>query len=133
MGLIVTPMVTLIDIADLVTLNFIDGATLRLFSNNYTPVPGSAIGNFTQCTFTGYAGIVLPAGGAAFDNGAGFAEVDYALQTFICTGGGGQNIYGWYVDNAGVVVAAQRDPGAPFAITPGFTYSVLIPYLVGPE
>lgn len=123
-------MARMITMLDNITATYFAGCLLRLYKNNYNPVLGSAAGNFTESTFAGYASIAIGAGGGAFDNGASQAENDWTLQTFICTAGGPENVYGWYITVGGVIVCAQRDPAAPFAISAGMTYSVLLQYLL---
>lgn len=125
--MIVTPMAAMIAQLDTLRTTYFNGCTFHLYKNNYTPVLGSAAGNFTQSTFTGYGNIVVAAWLAAYDNGANQAEIDTipSLLTWLCTGGAAEDIYGYYVTFAGLLVYAERDPLAPFNIGPGQTYSVL--------
>ncbi len=85
---------------------------IRLYSNNYTPVDGSTLGDFTEATFTGYAAVTLVAGTfPASSIVSNEAVTTYpTAPTFTCTGGGGQTVYGWYAEGAttGTVLAAQK-------------------------
>jgi hypothetical protein len=114
----VAPMVKLIQFLDAIIGTYYAGATLRLYSNNYTPITTSAAGNFTECAFAGYAGQVINAWGASYDAGGGIAECDHPQKTFSCTGAGG-NIWGYYITTpGGLLVAAQQLSGV-FAIVNG--------------
>lgn len=85
---------------------------IRLYSNNYTPVDGSTVANFTEAAFTGYAAVSLnPATFPTSSISANVAVSTYpTAPTFTCTGGGGQTVYGWYAEGAtsGKVLAAQK-------------------------
>ena len=85
---------------------------IRLFSNNYTPVAGSTLADFTEASFTGYAAVTLDP--ADFATATITSDVAYSTNsvtpTFTCTGGGGQTVYGWYAEGStsGKVLAAQK-------------------------
>jgi hypothetical protein len=87
---------------------------LRLFSNDYTPVETSVLGNFTEVTGGGYAAITLTNGSWTITPANDPSDAIYAEQTFTFTGpiGGSGNIYGVYVEDnngsTGVVVFAER-------------------------
>ena len=51
---------------------------VRLYSNNYVPIPSSVVGDFTEADFTGYTagGMVVPPTGAVFINSDNQAEFD---------------------------------------------------------
>ena len=96
--------------------------TLKLFSNNYTPVEPDTSANYTEATFTGYTSKPLireglaghwsaPAAGAAtgaWTTEASVAEATYAAQSW--TALSAQTIYGYYVVGAtsGKVIWAER-------------------------
>ena len=85
--------------------------TLKLFQNNHVPAVTDTEANYTEATFSGYAGIDIHAlSGAAFVNGSGQGEVDCTTQTFSFSGGAISNlVYGAYVvDSAGQLVYAER-------------------------
>ena len=95
--------------------NTFTGAKLRLFKNDYTPVDGSTLANFTQANFSGYAQIVLNAWGVAVTV-AGRASADHAPVNFTHNGGAtANNIYGYYVVDAteAELLFAERDPFGP--------------------
>lgn len=85
---------------------------LRLYKNNYTPVAGSVLADFTQADFSGY-----PAGGialtyaAAATNGSGQAAMAADEEVFEHDGGGTANtVYGYYIVNTGTnkVIKAEK-------------------------
>lgn len=87
---------------------------LRLFSNDYTPVETSVLGNFTEVTGGGYAAISLLNGSWTITPANDPSDAIYAEQTFTFTGtiGGTGNIYGAYLEDndgsSGVVIIAER-------------------------
>lgn len=89
--------------------------TLRLFQNDFVPDDASEKGDFTECTFSGYAGESLTAWGAITQNADNRAEMVHPEKTFNHDGGGtANNVYGWYVTNdndADEVLFAERFPG----------------------
>lgn len=92
---------------------------LRLFKNNYTPVKGATVASFTEADFTGYAAKTLT--GASWSiTSANPAVASYAKQTFTCSGGAAQSVYGYYVTNgAGTkVLWAELFTDGPYAIDP---------------
>ena len=110
---------------------------LRLYVNDYTPVPNSVAANFTEMTTQNYAPITL-----TNTNWTVTAEDPEALgvqaqQTFTFDGSGGNTIvYGYYItdDTAGALLWAERFPASPtvpdiiggtIKITPKFTFATL--------
>lgn len=83
--------------------------TLKLYTNNYTPVAASTHTNFTECAVSGYTAKTLSRGswGDPSTNGSGKAEMSYAAQTFSFTGSG--TIYGYYIVGAtsGTLIFAE--------------------------
>lgn len=88
----------------------VDGMTCRLYKNNYTPVDGSVLANFTEADFSGYAPaaqsyiLIGEVGGKALMQ-------DNAVRTFSHNGGPTSNVvYGYYVLGAttGLVAWAER-------------------------
>lgn len=92
---------------------------LHLFSNNYTPVEGSALANFTECNASGYAAKTLSGASWTVATNAGTTEASYAEQTFTFTAA--QTVYGYYVTDSGStkVLWAELFTGAPFNIPAG--------------
>ncbi len=89
---------------------------LRLFQSNTTPSDTDTAGTFTESSFTGYGAITLT--GASWNSAASGSIAYSAQQTFTCSGAASQSVYGYYVTQttSGVLVWAERDGSAPFAI-----------------
>lgn len=98
---------------------------LRLFKNNYTPVAGSVIADFTQADFTGYSQIDLSAMAAAAINGSDQGFKQLLANAFTATAGvASQTIYGWYIviNNVGgsaKVFLAEKFPAAQVVASAG--------------
>ncbi len=78
-------------------------ATVHLFTNNYTPLPTSVVGDFTEAAYVGYAAGVV-AGWTANDIQAdGTVTTDSTnVMPFVGpVGGAGPTVYGYYVLSAG--------------------------------
>jgi hypothetical protein len=106
-------------------------ARLHLYQNNLAIAFGTLIGALTEATFTGYASIANMWSGA----GAPAATAPGAIQTTnpqTFTAGAigvSNNIYGWYVTEAGstALAAGGLFVGGPFAInTAGQTITVTV-------
>lgn len=86
-----------------------ENLTLKIFSNNYTPVAGSTAGSFTECAISGYSAktITRSSWGDPSTNGSGKAEMAYAAQTWTFTGSG--TCYGIFVVGAtsGTLIYAE--------------------------
>jgi hypothetical protein len=93
--------------------------TLKLFRNDYTPVKGSVAGDFTEANFSGYSGGVALGGWSApaIVGGRAVSTANTVTQTH--NGGAtSNNIYGYYVvDAGGVVWWAERDPNGPILMS----------------
>jgi hypothetical protein len=92
--------------------------TLKLFENNYTPIETSAVGDFTEATFTGYSSQSIPGSGATITN-ADPSEASWAAKVFTSSAAQSKNVYGYYVVNAGGTIClwAERFTDGPYAIT----------------
>lgn len=108
--------------------------TLKLFSNNFTPVVGSTIASFTEVTGGGYADIdYSDASDVTVTSGTGTTAIWDDFGEFLFTGatGGSHIVYGYYlVDDDDNVLAAEllAVPVTPAAATlirvkPSFTLS----------
>lgn len=117
---------------DLLVAAWLEGATLRLYSNNHTPADADTVGDYTECTFPGYAAISLTGWSGAALNGSNKAETVLGPQTF--TGGSivtPEDIYGIFVtDVDGDLIDAEINPagvvsmslaGQTYSYTPKFT------------
>lgn len=99
---------------------------LRLFKNSFLPTPASLLSDFQECTFTGYSAKLLS---NIFGNPTkvqdGQYQIDSGLQTFSCTGGLSQAIWGWYVDDGTFLLAAQVFASATTIVSGGvFSFSL---------
>ena len=92
---------------------------LHLFKNDYTPVEGSVVADFTECTADGYAAIELTDSSFTAESSAGVTTAEYEQQTFTLTGA--STDYGYYItNNAGTqVLWAERFSDAPHSIPSG--------------
>lgn len=91
---------------------------LKLFKNDYTPVDGSVVGDFTEADIAGYSAKTLT--GASWTVGTnGDTEASFAEQEWTFTGAG--SIYGYYItNNAGTkVIWAERFTDAPHTFPSG--------------
>lgn len=107
--------------------------TIKLYTNNYTPLDTSVVGNFTEASGGGYASKTLTNGSWTIGSAA-LRQGSYAKQVWTFTGAlsGNPTVYGYYVIDAdGVLVYAQKlsafyTPivnGATLGITPIFALS----------
>ena len=123
------PFLASLQYTDAVIAALLDGAKLRLYKNNYTPVNGSVLGDFTVANFDGYAEINLAAWSAAALDANNKAATAMASQTFTMTAPAAtpNDIYGIFVVTAGgVLLYAERNPAGPITMnTAGQTYSYL--------
>jgi len=92
---------------------------MHLYSNNFTPLVTSVVGDFTECTFSGYSSQNIVTWGAA-SVASHIGKIQAAPITFTrSTSGASQNVYGYYVtDAAGTVLEwAELDPSGPRVLT----------------
>jgi hypothetical protein len=108
--------------------------TLKLFTNDYTPVEGTVVGDLTEAAGADYAAKTLTAGSWTCSSVGGIATAVYAEQTWTFTGAltGPQTVYGYYViDSTGALIFLQRvdSPATPalngdkIVITPTYLLS----------
>lgn len=102
---------------------------LDLYSNNYTPVYGSTLSNFTLCTFTGYAQATIPAADFAAPTATapGATTTNSVQGVFSCTSGSSQTAYGCVLHGktSGKVIAACLFAN-PRTMSPGATETVTV-------
>lgn len=92
-------------------------ATLRLFKNDLTPTPATALAAFTEADFAGYAEVDMAGEwGAPFQVAAGHYTFLSNTIRFDCTAGN-QVIYGWYLISAGGLIVSRRFD-APYTVAP---------------
>lgn len=96
----------------------VQGLTLKLFQNNYTPVIGDVVGNYTEATFTGYSAKVLTPATWVL-SGSNPAQITYPQQAFLSSADQAvQAIYGYYLirTSGGELIAAERFATPPINI-----------------
>lgn len=104
-----------------------ENLSLKLYTNNYSPVASSIASNFTECAISGYSAKTLSRASWSnpVTNITGKAEMSYATQTFTFTGSG--TIYGYYIvsESGNVLLWAELFPtaravvsGESLAVTP---------------
>jgi hypothetical protein len=82
--------------------------TVHLYNNLYAPVPGSVVGSFTETAFSGYAAATPTISAPVNTSPNCLAAV--APCTFIAVTASPfvpDTIYGYYIESAGVLVAAE--------------------------
>jgi hypothetical protein len=97
--------------------------TLRLFVNNYTPVPATLLANLTEMSTQGYTAQVLTNTSWVISAEDPEAQALYAEQTFTFDGTGGDtDVYGYYLtdNSAGALLWAERFPTAPILVPDSF-------------
>lgn len=86
---------------------------VHLYSNDFSPGPGTVIGDFTECTFNGYSAQPL----VTADWGSVSVTDHVAISTYptpidftaASSGFSSQNVYGYYVtDGAGDLLFSER-------------------------
>ena len=88
--------------------------TIKLFTNDYTPVAGSVAASFTEMSGLGYASKTLTAGSWTVTTISNVASGTYAQQTWTFTAGSSQVVYGYFViDASGVILFAERFASPP--------------------
>jgi len=93
------------------------GLYVHLFSNNITPAHNTALGSFTECTFSGYARQAMTTWGSAAYSGT-LWTMTAPIITFTDTGAGPDNVYGYYITDFGNTqwFWAQVAPSAPIQL-----------------
>lgn len=129
------------DVGELLLLNVLTGQagatnisalTCFLYSNNYTPVDGSVVGDFTEANFgdpaVNQARKTLSAWTAASTTGDSHAQSTAAAMTYTNTSGAAKDVYGYWVGNVTKtnLYFAERFAGAPLNI-PNNTALILTP------
>lgn len=80
------------------TGQFLDLLTWRLFVNQITPTPQTAIGDFVEAAFDGYAPIVGSTWGPPWSDVVGTGYESGGQAQYTCTGSTTpQTVYGYYI------------------------------------
>jgi len=93
----------------------LDGGAIGLFTNNFTPVPTTVLGDFVEpgAEYGGYARITVATWGLIF-TGPNGPECITQVQFPGPTSGAGDSIYGVFlVDSGGLYVAGARFDEGP--------------------
>ena len=102
------------------------GLNLRLFTNSLTPTPATPLSAFTEATFTGYTPLSLSGQfGPPILVTDGLWQIDSGVLTWSCTGGSGETINGWYLDDGTQMLACQL-LDTPVVIGSGGVYTLEI-------
>lgn len=110
---------------------FLADLNLKLFVNNHTPVVGDTDANYTEASFVGYSPVALGAWTDDGIDGNNNEKYSYAAQAFTCSGASTDTIYGYYLENgAGTVIMAEA-AAAPFVMSNGLTYTVVLAFYLG--
>jgi hypothetical protein len=104
------------------------GLFVRLFSNNLTFDHTTPLSSFTECTFPGYVSQAIGAFGSPGYTGSMWQMLGTML-TFVDTGPGPDNVYGYYVTDATPTnwYWAQLAPGAPIVLGTSLPAVALLP------
>lgn len=111
-----------IDYAELVFLKVTtpQNLTVRLFTNNYTPLVTSVPGSFTECALVGYSNVTLTPGNWSGSTSSGLATYAYPTLTFTFNPyAGGVSIYGWFVTIPGLISILADNISPVYAVPPG--------------
>lgn len=104
--------------------------TLRIFKNDFVPHRGMVNSDFVEADFSGYGA----ASGLTFSGpivSGGVSAYSITPTTFtVASGGVGNDVFGWYLqDSGGRLVAAGRDDATPVLMNvEGASYEVSIVY-----
>jgi hypothetical protein len=113
-------------------LPYLRKLVLRLYQNDYTPIPVDEASSYVEADFTGYEPQHLDDLSPAYLNGWDVGESDTGPHIWLVTLDDIPNdIYGYYVtDENGYLIFAERDADAPTAmVDEGDTYTLIINFL----
>lgn len=111
--------------------NLLEGCTIHLYKNDYTPIDTTVLGNLTEADFDGYTSLTVTGWSAAALNADNKAATVAPLQTWTKSAGATPNtVYGVFMkDGSGNLLSAERNPAGGVLITAtGQTYSNLPRY-----
>jgi hypothetical protein len=92
---------------------------IRLYSNNYTPVEASVVGDFTEITATGYSAVTATPGNWVITEGdptdASYPQTEFALSS------AEPEVYGYYITNSAgdILLWSERFVDGPYVIGAG--------------
>lgn len=110
---------------------------VHLYQNNYTPIPTSAVGDFTECSFAGYASQVVDrtqwTSPTIISNRASMTANNGSPFTWT-NGGSAQTVYGYYVtDAANAVVIYAELFGTSRTLNTGDELDLILPFTGGTQ
>lgn len=99
----------------------LNGAIVHLYTNNYTPVSTSVVGNFMELASTGYAAQTVASWGTPVLGVDGYYTTTGGAVTFNnSTGSSWTAVYGWFItDAAGTTVISAGLFSAPITVVAG--------------
>ena len=99
---VIVPDIAELELLDILVLSWGDTLVLKLYRNDLTPGPATELGDFNDANYSGYAAQEPENWTAPVDDGTGRAISEADTLTFTHNGGGvANNVYGYYVVNAG--------------------------------
>lgn len=110
------------DIAELLQLqllldSLIDTAVVHLFSNNITPDEDTVLGDFTECTYSGYGGGQTPTWDGPTTDMSNRAAITSEVMQYAHNGGATANtVYGYYVVASGTDLVFCERFAAPIVM-----------------
>ena len=107
--------------------SYLNTLVLKLYQNDITPDPDTDQTDLTISTFTGYSNQNANDWSTPIAQTSTLVFMDTPTHTFVCTGGGSQEIYGYGLYEAGGdLVISERYASAPFSISPGLAFGVAL-------
>ncbi len=108
----------LLSLADIIA-NFLQGGEGHLYTNNYTPVHGTVIGDFTEAAFSGYANQALTSWSSPALDGSFHAFTTADPVQFANTSGSGQVVYGYFLTDINGDLIGGEKYASPITIPDG--------------
>jgi len=113
----------------------LDGAKVRLFTNDYIPSPTSVLADFDEATFGGYTAADASWGPVHYNEDGGAGASGGAPEWVTSGAGPDETVYGWFLTNAAgtTLLGARRLAVAQPATGTGQQVQVNVDYyLPGP-
>lgn len=88
--------------------NTLDGISVGLFINNYTPADGDTLANYTAATFGSYAAASPTWGSITTNATTGKAQMLSSAMVWSPSSGPVQTVYGWYMFKGTELIEAER-------------------------
>lgn len=93
-----------------------DDLILKLYTNNKTPAEADVVGDYTECTATGYSAKTLTGANWTVETTDGVSEASYSQQTFSLTESA--TVYGYFITNNAetILICAEKFSDGPYNI-----------------